>query len=234
MISLFRLTMCGANNIFRLSLALGVKRMKKIICIFIASLLLGSHSSVESSDKIQEAKASFENYVKALKSDDRGKAKEYWNKKEKERYEIYDWRLKDITFKKINLQRLDYRITRAEEKKEYVIMHLGWYYPEDSSNAVQKDTRYFIREKGRMVGANPILALTRDWLTSESRHFVYHYKTKKDEPNQKLLDRMDDFYEKTVNFLEVDYQERIDYYRCDSPEEVGTLFSLEKVWPAPT
>ncbi len=201
--------------------------MKKKVCILMMSLILGSCSSPESSDKIDEAKACFESYVNALKSADQEKAKEYWNKQEKERYEIYDWRLKDMTFKKIDLQRLDYRITKVEEKKGYVIMHLDWYYPEDSSNAVQKDTRYFIRKERKMVGANPIFVLTRDWLTSESRHFAYHYKREKDEPNQKLLDEMDDFYEKTVNFLEVAYQDQIDYYRCGSADEVGSLFGLE-------
>jgi hypothetical protein len=201
--------------------------MKKIICILIPSLLLVSHSCVESSDKIEEAKARFENYVNALKGADQEKAKEYWNKQEKERYEIYDWRLKDIGFKKIDLQGLAYRITKTQEKEEYVVMQLDWYYPEDNSNAVQKDTRYFIREDGRMVGANPIFVLTRDWLTSESRHFIYHYKTTEDEPNQGLLDKIDDFYETTVDFLEVDYQDRIDYYRCDSADEVGSLFGLE-------
>ena len=65
--------------------------MKKIICIVTAWLLLGSHSSVESSDKIEEAEACFENYVQALKSGDPEKAKQYWNRNEKERYEIYDW-----------------------------------------------------------------------------------------------------------------------------------------------
>jgi hypothetical protein len=202
--------------------------MKKIISIFITVLVLGSYSDVQSSEKVEQAKVCFENYVKALKSGDEEKAKEYWNKKEKQRYKIFDWQLKDMIFKKINLQRSDYEIRKAEEKEEYIIMHVDWYYPEDSSNVVQKDIRYFIREDGKMVGANHIFIFTRDWLKRESRHFVYHFKTKKDEPDQKLLNKMDRFHEKSVTFLEVDYQDKIDYFRCESAEEVGMLFNMER------
>ena len=202
--------------------------MKKIISIFIIVLFLGSYSCVQSSDKIEQTKARFENYVKALKRGDEEKAKEYWNKKEKQRYKIYDWQLRDMIFKKINLQRLDYKIRKTEEKDEYIIMHVDWYYPEDSSNAVQRDIRYFIREHGKMMGANPIFIFTRNWLKKESKHFIYHFKIKKDEPDQKLLDKMDRFYEKIANFLEIDYQDKIDYFRCDWAEEVGMLFNLER------
>lgn len=79
-----------------------------------------------------------------------------------------------------------------------------------------------------MVGANPIFILTRYWLTKESKHFVYHFKINQAEPAQKLLDKMDNFYEKIVSFLKVDYQDKIDYFRCDSAGEVGMLFNMEK------
>jgi hypothetical protein len=202
--------------------------MERIISVFIAILFLGSYSSVQSSDKIEQAKVSFANYVKALKGDDKEKAKEYWSEREKERYKAYDWQLRDMIFKKINLQRLDYKIKEAEEKEEYIIMHVDWHYPEDSSIVVQRDVRYFVREDGKMVGVNPIFILTRNWLKKESKHFVYHFKTKKDEPDQRLLSKMDEFYEKTVNFLEVDYQDKIDYFRCNSADEVGMLFNMER------
>lgn len=201
--------------------------MEKAISIFMMILLLGLYSLARSSEKTGEAKACFENYVKALKEGDEEKAKEYWNRKEKQRYEMYDWRVKDMAFKKINLQRLDYKIKKVEERDEYVVLQVDWYYPGDSLS-VQKDIRYFIWEDGKMVGANPIFILTRDWLKKESKHFVYHFKTRKDEPDQKLLDKMDDFYKKIVSFLDVDYQDKIDYFRCDSAVEVGRLFNMER------
>jgi hypothetical protein len=188
---------------------------------------MDSISDVQSSQRIEQAKVCFENYVKALKSGDEEKAKEYWNKEEKERYKNYDWRLKDMAFKKINLQRLNYKIKKVEERDEYVVLQVDWYYPGDSLS-VQKDIRYFIWEDGKMVGANPIFVFTKDWLKKESKHFVYHFKTDKDKPDQKLLDKMDSFYEKTVSFLDVDYQDKIDYFRCDSAAEVGMLFNMEK------
>jgi hypothetical protein len=207
--------------------------MKRKISIFIMMLLLGlyscpmdSLSDVQSLPRIEEAKVCFENYVKALKSGDEEKAKEYWNKEEKERYKMYDWQLRDMIFRKINLQSLDYKIKKIEERDEYVVLQVDWYYPKDSL-PVQKDIRYFMWEDKKMVGANPIFVFTKDWLKKESKHFVYHFKISQDEPTLKLLDRMDNFYEETVNFLKVDYQDRIDYYRCDSAEEVGMLFNME-------
>jgi len=190
--------------------------------------VLGSSYRVQSSEKIEEAKACLENYVRAIKSEDQKKAEEFWNKKERQRYKIYDWRLKDMVFKKIDLERLDYHIREAEEKDEYVVMHVDWYYPGDSSEVVQRDVRYFLQEEKKMVGANPIFLVTKNWLEKVSKHFVYHFKTKEDEPDYRLLDKMDDFYEKIVNFLEVEYQDKIDYFRCDSKEEVGMLFNLER------
>jgi len=202
--------------------------MKKINPIFMVLLLVGSYSCARCSERIEQAKACFEDYIEALKSGDEEKAKEYWNKKEKERYRIYDWQVKRMIFKKIDPQRLDYKVRKAEEKDEYIIMHVDWYYPEDSSSVIQRDMRYFIGEDGKMVGANPIFILTRDWSTKESKHFIYHFKTNEDAPDQKLLDEMDDFYEKIGSFLEVDYKDKIDYYRCDWAEEVGSLFNLEE------
>jgi hypothetical protein len=201
--------------------------VKKAISIFMVILLLGSYSFIQCAKKTEKAKTCFQNYVKAVKSGDEEKAKEYWNEKEKQRYKMYDWRLKDMAFKKINLQRLDYKIKKVEERDKYVVLQVDWYYPEDSLS-VQKDTRYFIWEDKKMVGANPIFVFTKDWLKKESKHFVYHFKTGSDKPDQKLLENMDSFYEKIVNFLGVDYQDKIDYFRCDSAAEVGMLFNKEK------
>jgi hypothetical protein len=202
--------------------------VEKAISIFMMILFLGSYSSAQSSEKTDEAKTCFENYVKALKEGDEEKAKEYWNRKEKERYKIYDWQLRDMFFRKVNLESVDFKIRKAEETDGYIIIHVDWYYPEDSLKVIQTDVRYFIREDKKMVGANPIFILTRDWLKKESKHFVYHFKTDKHKPDQKLLEKMDSFYEKIVNFLEVDYQDRVDYFRCDSAVEVGRLFNLER------
>jgi len=108
-----------------------------------------------------------------------------------------------------------------------VLLEVEWYYPEGKAGRLQKDVRYFIEEDGKMVGANPILIHTINWLQKKSRHFDYHYKSEKDEPTDPLLGRMDQFYEKTVERLQVDYQDKIDYYKCDSSAEVGQLFEME-------
>lgn len=201
--------------------------MIKSAIIFLFSLVLGWHPLASSSSNVERAIECFESYIEALRQGSEEKAKKFWNKEEIERYEVYDWQWEYLAFRRLDPRYLNYRIISAEEEDGYVILEVEWYYREGKAGPLQKDVRYFIEEDGRMVGANPILIHTRDWLQKESAHFVYHYKNKQDEPTDPLLDRMDQFYEKTVERLQVDYQDKIDYYKCDSSGEVGQLFGLE-------
>jgi len=154
-------------------------------------------------------------------------ARKFWNRDETERYRTYDWQWTYLTFRRLDPRHLNYRIITAEEREDYVVLEVEWYYREGKGGRLQKDVRYFIEEDGRVVGANAILIYTRDWLQKESEHFVYHYKNEKDEPANPLLDRMDQLYERIVEFLQVDYRDKIDYYKCDSSMEVGQLFEME-------
>lgn len=199
----------------------------KITTLFTIFLVLSRASFASSSSNLERAKASFEAYIKALQQGDEEEAKKFWNKEETEKYRMYDWQWGYLTFRKLNPLYLNYKITEAEEKDRYVVLQMEWYYREGKAGPVQKDVRYFMEEHGRMVGANPILIFTRGWLQKKSRHFVYHFKRKQNEPNRALLERMDQFYEKTVYFLQVDYQDKIDYYKCDSAKEVGSFFNME-------
>jgi hypothetical protein len=87
--------------------------------------------------------------------------------------------------------------------------------------------RFFVEKDGRMVGANAVLIRTRGSLRKECEHFVYHYRSVEDEPGDALLSEMDKFYEEVKGLLQVDYRDRIDYYKCASSQEVGLLFGLE-------
>lgn len=169
----------------------------------------------------------FEAYVKALRQGSEQEARAFWNEEEIQRYQVYDWQWSSLTFRKVNPQHIDYRIMSAEDKGNHVILEVEWYYREAKAGPLQKDHRYFIRQNGEMVGANPILVLTRNWLQKESEHFVYHYKTREDEPAPELLNGMDRFYRNVVRLLYLDYARRIHYYKCDSVSEVGRLFDAE-------
>jgi hypothetical protein len=202
-------------------------RVVKSACILLLCVVFVRHSCARPPSKVNRAKESFEGYLKALQQDSVEQAKHFWNKQETGRYEMYDWQWGYLSFRKLNPFYLNYKIIKAEERDGYVILQVEWYYREGKAGPLQKDVRYFIAEDGKMVGANPIFVHTRGWLQKSSRHFVYHFKHKQDEPNSALLERMDRFYEKVVDFLQVDYQKKIDYYKCDSTTEVGRLFEME-------
>jgi len=201
--------------------------MIKFVCLFLFSLVPGWHCLASASSNVERTKECFEAYIKALQQESEEEAKKFWNKEEKESYKMYDWQWDWLTFWRVDTRHLNYRIINAEEKDGYVILEVEWYYREGKAGRLQKDVRYFIEEDGKIVGANPILIHTRDWLQKKSRHFVYHYKSEKDEPTSALLDKMDQFYEKMIDLLQVNYQDEIDYFKCDSSGEVGQLFGLE-------
>jgi len=202
-------------------------RVKSAYLILLC-LVLVWHSCARPPSKVDRAKESFDIYVKALQQDSVEHAKHFWNQQETERYEMYDWQWGYLSFRELNPLYLNYKITNTEERDGYVILQVEWFYREGKGYPLQKDVRYLIEEKGRMVGANSIFVLTRGWLQKESDHFAYHYKHKQDEPTKALLERMDRFYEKIIDFLQVDYQDKINYYKCDSAKEVGSLFNMEE------
>jgi len=202
-------------------------RTIKFVCLFLFSLVPGWDCLASASSNVERTKERFEAYIKARQQGSEEEAKKFWNKEEKESYKMYDWQWDWLTFWRVNTRHLNYRIISTKEKKGCVVLEVEWYYREGKAGRLQKDVRYFIEEDGKMVGANPILIHTRDWLHKECRHFVYHYKSEKDEPTSAQLDKMDRFYEKMIDLLQVNYQDEIDYFKCDSSGEVGQLFGLE-------
>ncbi len=190
-------------------------------------LLVASNSSAATSLNLESAKTTFDSYVRALQKDSVEEAKTFWNREEVKRYRTFDWQWGLLMSRRFNPAFIGYKITGTGEKNKYIVLQVEWFYREGKAGPLQKDLRYFIQEDGRTVGANPIFVLTWGWQRKSSRHFIYHYKNKPDEPSDYLLKRMDDFYEQTSEFLQVDYGEKIDYYKCDSTQEVGSLFNLE-------
>ncbi|MCK4224874.1 MAG: hypothetical protein KAX39_06815 [candidate division Zixibacteria bacterium] len=202
-------------------------KLTKSACLLLFGLILGWHYPACSSSNMERAIQCFESYIEALQQGSEEGAKEFWNKEEIERYKIYDWQWGYLAFRRLDPRHLNYKIISTEEKDGYVALQVEWYYREGKVGRLQKDIRYFIEEGGKMVGANPILIHTRDWLQKESEHFVYHYKNKQDEPTIALLDEMDQFYERIVDLLQVNYKDEIYYYKCSSSVEVGRLFEME-------
>ena len=203
-------------------------RIGKLTLFLFISLVLGWHClALDPTSDTERAMQCFEAYIRALQQGSEEEAKKFWNNEEPENYKSYDWQWEYLAFRRLDPRHLNYRVISTEEREDYVILEVEWYYREGKAGRLQKDLRYFIEEHGKMVGANPILIHTRDWPQRKSRYFVYHYKNEQDAPSDALLDELDRFYEKTIKLLQVDYQDKIDYYKCGSSEEVGKLFEME-------
>jgi hypothetical protein len=175
----------------------------------------------------EQAVGCFQSYVKALQQGSDQQAREFWNREELERYQFYDWQWASLAFRDIDPRQLNYKITGVKEQDGFVVLEVAWYYREGKGGPLQTDHRYFIQQDGKTVGANAIWVYTQDWPRKDSKHFIYHYPTSEKEPEQALLDEMDGFYERVADLLYPEYAGRIDYYRCDSIQEVGRLFSAE-------
>jgi hypothetical protein len=204
-------------------------RLKIIPFAFLLWLFPILMSSFAAAQLTAEEKAveCFESYVRALQQGSDQQAREYWNREELERYQVYDWEWATLAFRDIDLRQLNYKITSVKDQGGFVVLEVVWYYREGKAGPLQTDNRYFIQQDGKTVGANPIWVYTQGWLRKDSKHFTYHYPTSEKEPERALLDEMDRFYERVADLLYTEYAGRIDYYRCDSIEEVGKLFSAE-------
>ncbi|MGB3092015.1 MAG: glucodextranase DOMON-like domain-containing protein [Candidatus Zixiibacteriota bacterium] len=203
------------------------KTGKRVSVLLVFAFVLGWHPVAGSSSSVDGAKECFEAYIRALQQGSAEEAAEFWNRQEVQRYKKYDWQWEYLTFRRLDPRHLNYRIVSADEREDYVVLQVEWFYREGKAGCLQKDVRYFVEEDGRMVGANPIFIRTKGWLRRESEHFVYYYRNIQDEPGDALLSEMDEFYEELVELLQVDYRDKIDYYKCASSEEVGRLFGLE-------
>jgi hypothetical protein len=205
------------------------KHPQSLIGMFLVVVVLmgASSSSADSTFDLASAKTTFDSYVKALQNNSIDEAKTFWNSEEVKRYRTFDWQWGLLMSRGFNPVFINYKVTTAAEKDGYIVLQVEWFYREGKAGLLQQDARYFIQENGRIVGANPIFVLTRGWHQKSSRHFIYHYNDQLDEPSGYLLRSMDDSYEKTADFLQVDFRKKIDYYKCDSTQEVGSLFNLE-------
>jgi hypothetical protein len=202
-------------------------KILRCLFVFIFNLIFLPAPAFAIADNIQKATECLEAYARALQNGSEEETKALWNEEEVGRYRFYDWQWSYLTLRGLNPLSLNLLIVGAEDNGDHVALEVEWYYHDGKSGPVQKDRRYFIEQNGKMVGANPIFIRTRNWLKAESKHFVYHFKTEMDRPDSILLDRMDRFFEKVEKRIYSGYNERIDYYKCDSTGEVGALFDLE-------
>jgi hypothetical protein len=164
----------------------------------------------------QEAMSVWEEYMKAVGEGDREKAREYWSEETTRRYRAFDWMLPADFEKAIDFARDNYlALTDVQKHEDYT--RLSFVYSR------RKLTYYVVPQKGRSVLANPVDVFSRGWRKKETKTLVCHYE-KGSEPSPLQLKRLDEFCRKISSDLNVTLDRKIDYYKCDSWEEVGQLF----------
>lgn len=177
-----------------------------------------------SNRQIKEAIKVWQKHVKAVRAGDWKRASQCWNKEEVEKFKNFDWQLNRFTKEnEIELYR-NYEpvVMNAVDRKEYVELEIEW---RSNSKPIRKETRYFIQEDGKIVGANPIRIFTKDWLTKETEYFVLYYKPGEN-PREIDLKKLDEFYESLTRLLGISSEKKIEYYKCQSCDEVGKIFGL--------
>jgi hypothetical protein len=169
------------------------------------------------STRLQNAISVWEGYVQAVRENDREKAERNWSKEARQRYRAFDWQMPDFE-KAVDLVSNNYlAIADLKEQEDYIELLIA--------SPGRKSTYYLIRERGSTLLANPVEVLTRGWQKRETKNFVCHYR-KGYGPSPLQLRRLDKFYREISLHLDVTLDRKIDYYKCDSPEEVGKLLGM--------
>lgn len=121
---------------------------------------------------------------------------------------------------------LTFEIDDVTHADDYAVVSISWVTKEQPhrGEAPGHLRLYITQEQGRSVLINPIDALTHDWTTHETLHFLYHapstVRLDDHAADLALLDRETD---EICNALGIDHGDKLDYYFVRSPEECGEL-----------
>lgn len=134
----------------------------------------------------------------------------------------YCWSLRDYpkftkerreSFKKVKTS-----ILKAEKKDNYIRLFVKF---EEDTSSYDKWV-YFIKETGRIVMAHRVKALTMDWLTVESPHFILHSKDITNE--ETIVGKLEDYYKKITDVVGIEAEGKIEYFLFDSEEGFSKIF----------
>jgi hypothetical protein len=179
---------------------------------------LSDTSGISTKREVKSAISVWEAYIEAVREGDREKARGYWSEETRRRYPAFDWQMPYFDTAVELASRGDLTMADVAEHEDYIELHIA--------SPSKEFTYYLIREQGGWRLANPIELFTKGWLTRETESFVCHYKEGKG-PTTRQCAELDKFYEETCSYLGLTLDRKIDYYRCDSVQEVGTLFGME-------
>ncbi len=193
------------------------------IVLFGITNLLYPQDVNHENQKFDEVLSVWNDYKNAWREKDVEKALSYWNTYELKKYQMPDWQLyhfNQAIYFCINF--ID-SVTQITDHADYVEFDIVWSDKNKKEFTTMK--RYFINENGRWVGINAIYLFTKDWEQLETEHFIIHYENDSSRPDQETINKLDHFYNETCNLMGIQFNEKIDYYKCANGLEVGKLLS---------
>ena len=183
----------------------------------------------------EDAEQLMQLYMQALRSGDKEEIYRFWSTHSLERegfdymhlwigacLPISDW----SEFFEQNHCTYDIKEIRAEH--DHYIIDFEWILKEPSDMKRDPETHimryYVVWENDTWVLMNPIDLLTRNWLTHESEHFLFHYP-----PNIEIetfipeFTFMDQECQRLFEFLNIKLEDKINYYKARTPQKCGEL-----------
>ena len=166
--------------------------------------------------EIQRAVSVWQGYVAALKDGDREKAMGYWSP-EARQHAVFDWQMPDFD-QAVALARSDSLVLRDAKEHEVYTQLLVTALGDDY-------TYYVVPTQTGAVFANPVEVLTRGWLRKDTPQLIFHYPAG-NEPTDDQIATLQEFCSTESAELGVPLSpgRPLDYYKCDSPKQVGDLF----------
>ena len=185
--------------------------------------------------KPKDASRLMQSYIKTLRTGHASSIYSFWSKRSRDR-EGFDymhlWIGACIPISEwVNFfQEKDYmyEIKSVRSEKDYYVIDFEWILRDSANIKVEPETHfmryYVIWEHSQWVLINPIDLLTRDWLSYESDHFIFHYP-----PNINIEDHIlelkcvDQGYREIQHALGITFDDKIGYYKVSTPQECGAL-----------
>jgi tetratricopeptide (TPR) repeat protein len=166
---------------------------------------------------LQDAISVWKDYIEALREGDREKARGCWSTKTRRRYPHFDWQMPFFDEAVDRARNNHLAVADLEEHGDHIQLFIA--------SPTKELTYHLIREQRRMRLANSIEVFTKGWRKTGTKSFVCHY-TKGNGPTPLQVRRLDEFYEELSSYLDISLARKIDYYKCGSSKEVGTIFGM--------
>ena len=174
-------------------------------------------------------------YVAALKSGDASEIRKHWSRNSLDRagFEtMHLWVGATIHITQwaefLEDSRMAYRIRDIRREAGYYVIEFDWV-PEattsEPSQSASHEMRYYvIREDGKWLLGNPIDVVTRGWNKHEGEHLVVYCPAEIDIAKHLAeIDFVDTQCGKMLDALDLRLEEKIEYYKVDSPHRCGEL-----------